>query len=94
MIKEKKTFHWFSIQYRSINNGIQSGLYINNKFVYFNVEITITTVGEKGDFYSYCLYDDYYNLEKIAIDQENFNEYFLCQHHFILTMMQQRNSGF
>lgn len=76
------TFHWFSIQYRSIDNGIQSELYINNKFVYFNVEITITTVGEKGDFYSYYLYDGYYNLEKIAIDQENFNEYFFVSASF------------
>ncbi len=74
--KEKMAFHWFSIEYSSLDNGVQSGLYINNEFVYFNVEITITTVGEKGDFYSYYLYDDYYNLEKIAIDQENFNEYF------------------
>lgn len=80
--KEKMTFHWFSIQYRSIDNGIQSGLYIDNEFVYFNVEITITTVGEKGDFYSYYLYDDYYDLEKIAIDQENFNEYFFVSSSF------------
>lgn len=81
------TFHWFSIEYRILDNGIQSGLYINNEFVYFNVEITITTVGEKGDFYSYYLYDDYYDLEKIAIDQDNFNEYFLYLLHFILTMI-------
>lgn len=82
LAKEKMAFHWFSIQYRSIDNGIQSGLYINNKFVYFNVEITITTVGEKGDFYSYYLYDDYYDLEKIAIDQDNFNEYFFVSASF------------
>lgn len=80
--KEKMTFHWFSIEYRSLDNGIQSGLYINNEFVYFNVEITITIVGEKGDFYSYYLYDDYYNLEKIAIDQDNFNEYFFVSPSF------------
>lgn len=80
--KEKMTFHWFSIEYRILDNGMQSGLYINNEFVYFNVEITITTVGEKGDFYSYYLYDDYYDLEKIAIDQDNFNEYFFVSPSF------------
>lgn len=80
--KGKMTFHWFSIEYRSLDNGIQSGLYINNEFVYFNVEITITTVGEEGDFYSYYLYDDYYDLEKIAIDQDNFNEYFFVSPSF------------
>ncbi len=80
--KEKMTFHWFSIEYRSLDNGIQSGVYINNEFVYFNVEITITTVGEKEDYYSYYLYDDYYDLEKIAINQENFNEYFFVSPSF------------
>lgn len=92
LAKKKKTFHWFSIQYRNLDNGIQSGLYINNEFVYFNVEITITTVGEEGDFYSN---DDLTKKFRFLVGQntwesanaeEHENYYFICDFSIYVTV--------
>lgn len=72
--KDKMKFYLISISYRNNFYDIKHGLILNNKYLYFNFDMTITTVGNNQN--SYYLYDDFYRLDKIAINQDNFNEYF------------------
>lgn len=73
--KEKMIFNCISITYTSPNFYIQSGLIINDKTIYFNFIISITTVGES--YWDYYFFEDYYDLEKIAVNQDNFDDYFV-----------------
>lgn len=68
-------FNHISITYTTPNFYTQSGLIINDKTIYFNFIISITTVGES--YWDYYFFEDYYDLEKIAVNQDNFDDYFV-----------------